>query len=717
MPTTDPTTSSPPPPAELSPSPPTGEAFAALPHSPQSAFVLSLYSAIFHLLVHLRQLVAEAGEEAEDSLAHHPFLAEYLAEMSHWMPDDLTWEEGQRWWRDEVALWEAACEEQLPLTRLGLSFDQRCAVMLTGLVEEDSRFGSLFQELQAPLPHRRPTIEVLGSLAPQDQDLGSDPWGFCQPLLSSGLLVTLGDQGPRSEWPLQVPALLWDAMRGSSPATLAPWGQLQSAVEALPLEQLIFDPLVLTRLKRLPRLLLDGQRNLVLRAAPGIDGLEVSAALAGALGRGLLRIDPRRLGESDHALLAPLATLTGCIPVFSFDLGPGETATPPRLAGYDGPRICLLGSEGGLDDDGTLTLELPTPGPDLRRQHWQRALGRRPVEDLPTLAASFCLGGGFIQRIADTAAGHAQLDGRTAVSPEDARRAARELNRQLLDNLATELPTEGSWDRLICTRATHQRLTDLERRCRLRERLEGELGAAFGHGPGRGVRALFTGTSGTGKTLAVKILAAELGMDLYRVDLASVINKYIGETEKNLHRVLSRAEALDVVLLLDEGDALLAGRTEVKSANDRYANLETDFLLQRLESYQGILVVTTNLGENIDAAFQRRMDVVVPFVPPEAGERAAILDLHLPPEHQVAPATLERLAAGCRLSGGQLRNAALSATLLALDEGSAVGDDHLDRAFRGEYRKAGASFPLANSEQATAPNSGDAFAAALEGLG
>src|SRR5262249_22672904 len=142
-------------------------------------------------------------------------------------------------------------------------------------------------------------------------------------------------------------------------------------------------------------------------------------------------------------------------------------------------------------------------------------------------------------------------------------------------------------------------------------------------------------------TLAAKILASVVGgrhdgMDLYRVDLAAVVNKYIGETEKNLHQVLSRAEALDVMLLLDEGDALLGARTDVKSANDRYANLETNFLLQRLENYQGIVIITTNLSENIDQAFQRRMDVVVPFFPPQPEERLRILDLHLPREHRVS---------------------------------------------------------------------------------
>jgi SpoVK/Ycf46/Vps4 family AAA+-type ATPase len=185
-------------------------------------------------------------------------------------------------------------------------------------------------------------------------------------------------------------------------------------------------------------------------------------------------------------------------------------------------------------------------------------------------------------------------------------------------------------------------------------------------------------------------------MDLYRVDLAAVINKYIGETEKNLHRVLSTAEDLDVVLLLDEGDALLGSRTEVRSANDRYANLETNYLLQRLESYQGIVLITTNAAENIDSAFQRRMDVAINFTAPQAEERWHIWQLHLPLAHAVEPLALERIAARCAMTGGQIRNAAQLATLLAMDNPFGVlTEAHLEQAVDSEYRKAGATSPLA----------------------
>jgi SpoVK/Ycf46/Vps4 family AAA+-type ATPase len=373
--------------------------------------------------------------------------------------------------------------------------------------------------------------------------------------------------------------------------------------------------------------------------------------------------------------------------------------------------------EGGLGErtaDGAVTLVLRPLRADLREQSWKQALGAHPARDLPVIAERFHLAGGFIRRAATMATAHAGLDGREAVCLGDVQEATRALNRQLLDTLAERLETHGSWADLISSESTRLKLAELEARCRHRERLLDHLGRAFGLNANKGVRALFTGTSGTGKTLAARILGAALGLDVYRVDLAAVINKYIGETEKNLHRVLSRAEALDVVLLLDEGDALLGNRTEVRSANDRYANLETNYLLQRLESYQGIVVVTTNLGDNIDPAFQRRMDVVVPFFAPQPEERWRILDLHLPSDHLVEPAFLKRVAVACQLTGGQLRNAALHAALLALDGGSdVVTTAHFEEAVRSEYRKAGGAYPLAREGFGDGSEGMSAFLAAL----
>jgi SpoVK/Ycf46/Vps4 family AAA+-type ATPase len=185
-----------------------------------------------------------------------------------------------------------------------------------------------------------------------------------------------------------------------------------------------------------------------------------------------------------------------------------------------------------------------------------------------------------------------------------------------------------------------------------------------------------------------------LALDLYRVDLAAVVNKYIGETERNLDRMLTRAEELDIVLLLDEGDALMTRRTDVSSANDRYANLETNFLLQRLETFDGIVVVTSNAAGRIDPAFLRRIDVTVDFVPPDAALRRRIWNAHLPPNHQVSEPLLDDLARRCSLTGGQIRNAAVHASLLAIDHNGPVGSAEILDAVRREYQRAGASSPL-----------------------
>ena len=231
-------------------------------------------------------------------------------------------------------------------------------------------------------------------------------------------------------------------------------------------------------------------------------------------------------------------------------------------------------------------------------------------------------------------------------------------------------------------------------RCHQREPLAVTADSALCGTANRGVRALFSGPSGTGKTLTARHLAARLNLDVYRVDLAAVVNKYIGETERNLDRVLSRAEELDVLLLLDEGDALMTRRTEVSNANDRYANLETNFLLQRLEIFDGIIVITTNAGSRIDPAFLRRIDVNVAFTPPDADQRWQLWRVHLPGDHEVDPALMEDIARRCVLTGGQIHNATLHARLLSFERGSPVKGDDMVAALQREYRRIGASFPL-----------------------
>jgi hypothetical protein len=688
-----------------------------VPRSIGGHFVINLYAAIFRVLDQTRIFAELGGTTLESVFDRYGFLGEYFLEMRQHMPDELTWEGGTEWWRRELDAWERACDFHLPLRALSeqaaLPFPSRLAFMAIGLVEEDSRFGTLLAELQAPLTHRRPMLELVGQMMMESSAIGeTDPWTICRPLINAGLVEVLNKQAPRSEWLLRVPPLLWDAVRGQVPQPPAPWCKWHDGQEFGAIDQLVLDQGTLDKLQKVPALLaVERARVLILRGAPGADSMHAAGAVAGALGRSLLEVNGSELSNPEAVqLLGPFCALANALPCLQFDLAPGETAKLPALVGYSGPIAVLLGLEGGVDAEvaeASLTLTLPALRPELRERLWRDTL-QDPVEsDLRMIVDGFQLGGAYIRKMARAARAQAALDDRAQVHVDDVRTAARMLNRQLLDTLATPLDVYGSWSDLIAVQATREKLLELERRCRHRERLLDRLGPAFSGNGNRGVRALFTGASGTGKTLAAKILASVVaarlgadgddrnsGLDLYRVDLAAVVNKYIGETEKNLHQVLSRAEALDVMLLLDEGDALLGARTDVKSANDRYANLETNFLLQRLENYQGVVVITTNLSENIDQAFQRRMDVVVPFFPPQPEERLQILDLHLPPDHGVSHALRERIALRCHLTGSQIRNAALHATLLALEDSSALHDRHLEAGVRSEYRKAGGLCPL-----------------------
>lgn len=701
--------------------------FDSIPRTARGHFLLHFYGAVLRLVQYIERAKALGGGWPRRPGSRYPFLAHYRAEIDRFLPKELADADAVAWWEEQIAAWQAQAASYLPLANLertpGVGSQGRAAFMLAGLVEEDSRFGTVLAQLQEPLPGRRLALGLVSQLlAESSQAAEIDPWETCRALFRMGALEAANPAAPRSEWMLHVPSLVWDAARGSLDRVASGWCVAHTQSEFLPLDQLLLPGEFLERLAQAPSLLQDGKaKALVLRGTPGSERLQTAGATARAMQRQVIEIvpaphpsvegsEPHSAEEPRTQALAALCILANALPLFSFDLGPGETVSLPDVPGYGGPVIVLLGQEGGLRGalaEQAMTLALPAPDLTLRQRCWQSALGATPVEGLEEIASRFVLPAGYIRQTAAMAIAQAALDKRSTVRLEDVRHAARALNRQMLDNLAERVAASGgAWDQLVVGEPTLDKLRELERRCLYRERLLEHLGMAFRGSANRGVRALFSGASGTGKTLAARILAAELGMDLYRVDLASVINKYIGETEKNLHRVLSHAEELDVILLLDEGDALLGQRTDVKSSNDRYANLETNYLLQRLENYQGIALITTNAAQNIDPAFQRRMDVVVNFVPPQADERWAIWQLHMPDDCAVRPDFLARVAAQCVMTGGQIRNAALLATLLAVSEGSErVRNRHLDAAVRAEYRKAGAVCPLEENGAARTPAS------------
>ncbi|MCC5659042.1 ATP-binding protein [Nostoc sp. XA010] len=264
--------------------------------------------------------------------------------------------------------------------------------------------------------------------------------------------------------------------------------------------------------------------------------------------------------------------------------------------------------------------------------------------------------------------------------------ACRVQARPRLDELAQRITPSADWENLVLPEAQKQILRDIAAHVRQRATVYETWGFAAKGARGLGISALFAGASGTGKTLAAEVLAEELRLDLYRIDLSSVVSKYIGETEKNLRQVFDAAEQGGVILLFDEADALFGKRSEVKDARDRYANIEVSYLLQRMECYPGLAVLTTNIKSAIDTAFMRRIRFVVQFPFPDAVQRAEIWRRIFPcdtPTQGLDATQLARL----NVAGGNIRNIALNAAFLAADAGEAVQMKHVLQAAKSEYAK------------------------------
>jgi ATP-dependent 26S proteasome regulatory subunit len=258
--------------------------------------------------------------------------------------------------------------------------------------------------------------------------------------------------------------------------------------------------------------------------------------------------------------------------------------------------------------------------------------------------------------------------------------------RPRLEDLAQRLNPGAKWDDLVLPETQRQTLRDIASHVRQRSKVYESWGFAGKGDRGLGISALFAGSSGTGKTMAADVLAGELRLDLYRIDLSSVVSKYIGETEKNLRRIFDAAEAGGTILLFDEADALFGKRSEVKDSHDRHANIEVSYLLQRMEAYQGLAILTTNLKDSLDTAFLRRIRFVVKFAFPDATQRAEIWQRIFPgktPTDNLDFAKLARL----NVAGGNIRNIALNSAFIAADANEPVGMKHILAAAKSEYVK------------------------------
>lgn len=564
---------------------------------------------------------------------------------------------------------------------LGLHPVEVLAAALAVAVENDAMAGRVLAWLQAPAGGSRPTVGcVLAAASAMGISATAAALQDGQ-ARQAGLLLTEADlhavaARPLAEQALHVPLPLALALAdGFSrwPGARLESGDVEGAAPSL----------LLAAKREADSLQRDGA-ILVVRSGSLRNARAAAALVARALGQQAAQF------EAEPGTGAGLwLSLVGAVPVRSLELAPGEVRRLPRLPGHRGAVIIAAGPDGSIDGDGVAVRDwtVPLPSPAERAELWQRQ-GADATQAL-RLGAHYRRDAMQIEDLAQAARLRVGLAPREAIGFAEVAAAARS-GGDLLGTLAERLPETIADDALVAPPALREALTLLRCRCERREALAESLGPAARSRYRSGVRALFVGASGTGKTLAALWLASRLGLPLYRVDMASVTSKYIGETEKHLAQLFARAEHGEVVLLFDEADALFGKRTEVKDANDRFANAQTNYLLQRIESFDGIAVLTSNSRARFDSAFTRRLDAIIEFPQPSPDERRALWVAHLGPQHGLTPAELNRISAACELAGGHVRNCTLAA---ASAEAGTIGYRALRRAIEAEYRKLGRGMP------------------------
>lgn len=425
--------------------------------------------------------------------------------------------------------------------------------------------------------------------------------------------------------------------------------------------------------------------------------LEVAATATRAVGMSLFRLDARAIPESsDEQLLLGRLCERECVlhgaalAVVCTDALPDERRYPAQrfCAGIELPTL-VIARDAPRDHSGqVLRLRDRVPPAAEQRQLWSEALSGRiadHVEILPRILGHFQLNPSAIRSIAQAAC--ADLAENPSADPAPILwDACRRYARASLGELCQRIEPEATWADLILPAPQLAILQDIAGQVRHQFKVYEQWGFARASRRGLGVSALFAGPSGTGKTLAAEVLASELQLDLYRIDLSQLVSKYIGETEKNLRRVFDAAEECGAVLLFDEADALFGKRSEVKDSHDRYANIEVSYLLQRMEAYRGLAILTSNLKSSLDSAFLRRIRFVVQFPFPSPEEREGLWRLALRSKAPSEGLDLGKLAQ-LNVAGGNIRTIALNAAFLAANAGEPLRMKHLLHAARAEYQK------------------------------
>ncbi len=617
------------------------------------------------------------------------------------------------------------------IARFGLGDFERDVLLICLAPELDLKYERLYAYLQDDVTRRRPTVDlVLNLLAPQYGDRAAARSAFTQnaPLVHYHLLEIAGETPdiPQPAAPpllartLKVEDRIVDYLLGINnlDARLRPflrWVEPGADWTDLSLpEETIARLSQMAEWHRQKAEEHDPQSLILFLYGPqGAGKLAAAEALCRQVGAWLAVIDLRELLSGSLPLETAIQlvfreAVLEQVPLFwdGFELLLGEEERGRRcrklllehLETLTG--LTFISSQARWEPSGALhhkiftPVECHIPAFPLRLELWRAQLQGQPVEpvDLHALANQFLFGPGQIKDVVAAARNRALWRNPQSgkITQGDLFAAARALSNHSLETLARHIQPLYGWDDIVLPPDQMAQLREICYTVRFRPRVHGEWGFEQKLARGKGANALFAGPSGTGKTMATEIIAKDLELDLYKIDLSSVVSKYVGETEKNLERIFQEAQTSNAILFFDEADALFGKRSEVKDAHDRYANIEIAYLLQRIEEYEGIVILATNMKKNMDEAFVRRIQLTIEFPFPEEADRLQIWRKIWPAATPLSPhVDLEFMARQFRLAGGSIKNIALAAAFLAAAGDQAVAMEHLIQATRREYQKMG----------------------------
>jgi len=599
-------------------------------------------------------------------------------------------------------------------------------VILVALAAEyDTKYETLFAYLNNDVSRRFPTVDLALRLFTSNRRERNTLRARLQPastLFRSGLLLPLSSSRER-------PAHLASGFSLSAPAMRAllelpgPIGQLNSFIERTrPFSSWDGVPLsanVRTQLQRFGELVRSSPRGarfplVVLQGAYGCCATEAVEAFCAQANLSLLQIDlktPRPNMEAAESMARSLlleqqlegtAILVTGIENFPDCNSPCSEnrllfehliEAPGPVFLHTGMHVPIKESTRGKR---TLTLVFEQPSYEQRVGLWTRYSKEAglPLDSgvSSNLAARFVLTAGQIREALQNAMDFRFLNGirHSDLSSEELFACAREQSDQNLGSLAAPVRGCRGWDDLVLPPVTLRQAREVACAIRNRQRVYDDWGFAERLAAGKGLKVLFSGPAGTGKTLTAGIIASDLGLSLYKISLSGIVSKYIGDTEKNLDRVFEAAQSANAILFFDEADALFGKRSDVKDAHDRYANIEIAYLLQKTEEYNGPVILATNLSKNMDGAFARRMQYVVEFPMPNSAQRAALWRKLFPPEAPLAAdIDFDFLAEQFPIAGGDIRNVVLAAAFLAARDESAIQMAHIIQALSRQLIKSG----------------------------